>query len=124
MVAAFARERPIQLTPAAGCAVLRYDWPLNVRELHHALDVATALADGDAIDIADLPSALTGTRPISAATARPLVTADLLLERVLASLTRHCGNVSEVAREFGKERKQVQRWMGRFGIDARSFRKQ
>ena len=50
------------------------------------------------------------------------VPAEALHERLVAALKRHHGNVSEVARELAKDRKQVQRWMQRFGIDAGSFR--
>jgi transcriptional regulator with GAF, ATPase, and Fis domain len=58
LVGAFARERPIRLTAAAGRALLRYPWPLNVRELHQALDVAATLAEGELIDVMDLPPAV------------------------------------------------------------------
>ncbi|HEY5936384.1 MAG TPA: helix-turn-helix domain-containing protein, partial [Kofleriaceae bacterium] len=32
------------------------------------------------------------------------------------------GNVSEVARGFGKARQQIQRWLRRFGIDPDAYR--
>jgi DNA-binding NtrC family response regulator len=123
MIAAYAIERSIRLTPAAGCALLRYDWPLNVRELHQALDVAAALADGAAIDLADLPPAVAQAESPSRGGRRETPSTEWLHQRVLAAFTRHQGNVTEVARELGKGRKQVQRWMKRFGIDARSFRR-
>ncbi len=43
-------------------------------------------------------------------------------ESLVAVLARRRGNISEVARELGKDRKQVQRWMERFGLTAASFR--
>ena len=113
----------MRFTLAAGRALLRHDWPLNVRELHHTLDVAAALADGDWIDLVHLPLAVAEAGPSSARNSQPPLPADPLREQLVAALVRHRGNVTEVAREFGKERVQVRRWMKRFGVDARSFRR-
>ena len=122
MVAVHATERPLRLTPAAGRALVEYDWPLNVRELHSALDVAAAVADGGPIDLEHLPPAVVGRERQSKHAGMTRVSAEVLHERLIAALKRHRGNVSEVARELGKDRKQVQRWMQRFGVDAGSFR--
>jgi DNA-binding NtrC family response regulator len=122
LIAAFAADRPLRFTLAAGRALLQYDWPLNVRELHHAITVAAALADGDWIDLVHLPPALAQGRASSASHSQRPPAADPLREQLVASLVRHGGNVTEVALEFGKERVQVRRWMKRFGVDARSFR--
>jgi transcriptional regulator of acetoin/glycerol metabolism len=122
MVAAFARERPMRLTAAAGKALLQYDWPRNVRELHQALQVASALAGMEAIDVTHLPSSVVGSAADAAHPSPVDPALEPVQERLVASLMRHRGNVSEVARELGKARMQVQRWMKRFGIDSRSFR--
>jgi transcriptional regulator with GAF, ATPase, and Fis domain len=37
-------------------------------------------------------------------------------DTVAAALVRHDGNVAAVARELGKDRTQVRRWMRRFGL--------
>jgi transposase-like protein len=56
-------------------------------------------------------------------TPRPLDDADAKLRvELVARLTEHRGNVTEVARSFGRARMQVHRWMTRFGLDAREFR--
>jgi hypothetical protein len=121
MVAAFARERPLTLLPAAGRALLRYDWPHNVRELRHALGIAATLAKNGPIDLAHLPPA------VARAPSRPppppaSAVAELERQRLIASLARHRGNVTEVARELGKARMQVQRWMKKYGLEGRLFR--
>ena len=56
-------ERPdVKFTPAAAEAILRYRWPLNVRELEQALAGALALsATGPAIESAHLPETVVGT---------------------------------------------------------------
>jgi transcriptional regulator with GAF, ATPase, and Fis domain len=38
-------------------------------------------------------------------------------------MREHSGNVTAVARAMGKARMQIQRWMKRYAIDARSFRR-
>lgn len=120
MVAIYARRQPLRLTLEAARALLRYDWPLNVRELHHGLQVASRLAGDQAIDVAHLPPAV---GPSASNTPSPGDnTVAPLEQRLVASLTRHHGNVSEVARELGKARMQVQRWMRRFRIEPRSYR--
>jgi pSer/pThr/pTyr-binding forkhead associated (FHA) protein len=121
LIAAFATEQPLRFTPDAGRALLGYDWPLNVRELFQALQVAVALADGDPIDSVHLPPAIGASRSPAKGARAPA--ADPLYEQLVASLGRHRGNVSQVARELGRARVQVRRWMKRFGIDAGSFRR-
>ena len=43
-------------------------------------------------------------------------------EALIAALTRCKGNVSEVARLLGSDRKQVYRWLKRHGLDPKEFR--
>ena len=38
-------------------------------------------------------------------------------DQVVAALREHQGNVSAVARALDKDRKQIQRWIKRFGLD-------
>ena len=42
---------------------------------------------------------------------------------LLVLLERHDGNLADVAREMGKARMQVHRWLKRFGIDPNTFRR-
>jgi transcriptional regulator with GAF, ATPase, and Fis domain len=53
----FAKQLPNQkrFTTAALAALRGYDWPGNVRELHFAVERAGLLAEGEMIDVADLP---------------------------------------------------------------------
>jgi two-component system response regulator AtoC len=50
-----AKGSGIHVTGAAMKALLQYDWPGNVRELENCIERATALGDGKAIDVSDLP---------------------------------------------------------------------
>ena len=48
----------VGVSDAALDALTRYSWPGNVRELENALDRAVLLAEGDRIDLRDLPDAV------------------------------------------------------------------
>ena len=45
-----------------------------------------------------------------------------LREELINRLREHRGNISAVARSFGKARVQIQRWLKRFELDAEQFR--
>jgi DNA-binding NtrC family response regulator len=100
----------------ASRALVRYDWPLNVRELEQALSVAVALSGGDTITLEHLPEAL--RRPSKPSPAEPELGEEDIAQRTrLTDLLReHAGNVSAVARAMGKDRKQIRRWIERYHL--------
>ncbi len=81
LVEHFARQLPNQkrLGEEALQALSAYDWPGNVRELHFAVERAGLLAEGETIDVGDLPPEIlerTGrhaSAPAPVASASPLV---------------------------------------------------
>src|SRR4029077_12045268 len=122
MIEAFASDRAVRFTPAAGRALLRYRWPLNARELHRVLDVAATLAGDAPIDPIHLPASVVHSPAEPPVPPRSDESVARIRRRLVWALTRSKGNVCEAARELGKARTQVQRWLKRFGIDARAFR--
>jgi transcriptional regulator with PAS, ATPase and Fis domain len=48
----------------AQTAIMRYDYPGNVRELEHAIERAVVLADGDTITLEDLPPTMSAAKPL------------------------------------------------------------
>jgi len=58
MLAAIAGGREVRFAPVALRAMLRHDWPLNIRELEKVLVTAVALASDGVIEAAHLPTAL------------------------------------------------------------------
>jgi len=52
--------RALSLSDPARDALLLYDWPGNVRELERMIERAVALADGDVIELDDLPPLVRG----------------------------------------------------------------
>ena len=110
--AAGKRAADITMAPAVARAILRHDWPHNVRELEHVLARAIALLDGDKLQLAHLPEviaalALPGSR------GKPNHDRTRLLQLV----RRHTGNLSAVARDLMTSRAQVHRLLRRQGID-------
>ncbi len=128
-------------------ALLHHDWPFNVRELESCIKRATALAEGDVIDVGQLPDpivalmrdygarastppsiseresrmppSLGGTPSPPAVSSRRPPPSESELRDLLA---RHRGNIAAVGRELGKERMQVHRWMKRYGISVEEYR--
>jgi hypothetical protein len=108
------------VAPDLGLALLRHEWPLNVRELEQALRRGWALSRGGRLEDVQLtPEPLPAdTPPHSVLSAQE----QELRERVVGALTASRGNVAQVARTLGTARMQVHRWMKRLGIEAAAFR--
>jgi len=103
--------------------LLRDPWPLNVRELEQALATAQVLAGTELVRGEHLPDSVRTGRPPGAP--RPVVlneTDQKVRDQVVTALREHGGNVSAVARALDKDRKQIQRWIKRFGLDPTSYR--
>jgi transcriptional regulator of acetoin/glycerol metabolism len=120
----------VRLAPAAAQALLRYGWPLNVRELEKCLGTALALAGAGAIELAHLPDAVgAAAQAAGPADSAPVEPAELepaeerIRAELVALLTEHAGNISAVARAMGKGRMQIHRWVRRWGLELASFRR-
>jgi DNA-binding NtrC family response regulator len=114
------KAREITFTGDALRALVRHDWPRNVRELAKCLERATALADGGAIEIDHLPPDVRDPPDEES----ELGEADAARrDQLVALLEQHGGNISEVSRALGKVRAQVQRWLKRYGIEAERYRR-
>jgi hypothetical protein len=120
------RASSVQLSLEVVRAWFAYDWPLNVRELEKALEAAAALAETGRLELRHFSPALRDARGRPGRSSSPLSLAadeSALKERLVAALAAHAGNVSAAARELGKARMQVQRWMARFGLEPGDFKK-
>jgi hypothetical protein len=107
------------LSSAAARALFAYSWPRNIRELARYLEAAVALAGEQPIDVRHLPDALHQ----APAEAPELSVEDReLREEVVAALRASNGNVSAAARQLGKARQQVQRWIKRFDLRPGDYR--
>jgi DNA-binding NtrC family response regulator len=119
------RASRIVLAPEVGRALLSYGWPLNIRELAQSLKALVGLASDDVIRSWYLPADIARTiesresKPVAASSDR----GDPLRLELLAQLSRHRGNLADVARAMGKARMQIHRWCKRFGVDPDSYRR-
>ncbi|WP_049949692.1 sigma 54-interacting transcriptional regulator [Sorangium cellulosum] len=113
----------LKLSTAAGLKLLRHPWPLNIRELQQALSVAAALTTDGVIGEAHLPEAALGAlAPCSPALHEERGDPEALRRNLVELLEKHQGKVTHVARDMGKARMQIHRWMQRFGIDPNEYR--
>ena len=136
-----ARADRLKFAPDLVTGLVMHGWPLNVRELEHVLSVALVTSKEDLLKLADVgdgmlralrtsePPKERESRDPGAASARPASAARSLSEEetklrdsLVEALSRTRGNVSEIAREMGKTRMQIHRWMKRFGLAPESYR--
>lgn len=110
------RAPEVQLSVDAARALLAHPWPSHIRELEQALAAALALGPGAKLALEHLPPEVR-VEPAKPDAPAVLSEADRALKaRVAALLEEHQGSVSAVARALGKERKQIRRWIARFGL--------
>jgi len=113
----------VRMHRAAARAMVRYDWPMNVRELEQCLRAASILTDDGMITAEDLPAPVAAALGVIQAPDEALDEREEDLRReLLVRMADARGNVSEVARAMGKARQQVQRWARRFRIDPGAYR--
>jgi DNA-binding NtrC family response regulator len=115
---------PTRIGPAALAALERHAWPGNVRELENAIERAVALADGEVLELADLPDEVqlaargdllreevrSGRLDLDTAVAR--FETDLIRE----ALARTRGNQTRAAEQLGITRRVLKLKMDRYEI--------
>ena len=89
-------------SPAAANHLLGYAWPGNVRELENAMERAVALAQGNVVELEDLPEEVRQANPLL------LPTRDFVLpleavekDYILAALGMNGGNQARTASQLG-----------------------
>jgi two-component system response regulator AtoC len=131
LVEHFARQLPNQKsfsTPALG-ALQAHDWPGNVRELHFAVERAGLLAEGEKIDLHDLPPEIVekgGRLPVAAApvaapeSPEPVPPAPAGggpdFERVRAALEKAKWRREKAAEILGVSPRTLYRWIKKLGL--------
>lgn len=107
------------LSPDAVRLLLRYRWPLNVRELEHCLRGALAVSP-TRIGVEHLPRSIRepgNDAPTSPRVQRQLTPEQVVRRQELCSLLQQHGrNISAVARHLGKDRVQIRRWIRQLDI--------
>ncbi len=135
-----APQKHFVLTASFVEGLLLHPWPLNIRELSAAMR-RLALQEGDELRFGreDLgliaAEAPVGADPTSMTTPPATPTPDdgarqaaqrrtrgPTREELAAELAKTGGNVSHLARHYGKDAKQIYRWLERHQLDPRDFR--
>ena len=112
-------RRRLQFSPEALGAIAQYQWPGNIRELQNAIQRATILARGRAIEPSDL-----GIPPLAAPPRTSLREARNRVERqvVVDALIRTRGNISRAATELGISRPALHDLLDKHQIDSKELR--
>jgi len=120
-----ANRGPRRIARDAIAALERYAWPGNVRELENAIARAVALAEGEVLEIADLPPAIVRASELetlgdSVRTGKLGFEAALgNFERTLIveALSRADGNQTRAAEQLQITRRALKLKMDRYGIE-------
>jgi DNA-binding NtrC family response regulator len=108
-------------TPEAYLALYLHTWKGNVRELGKVLAVAKVLAQGAGpVELGHLPKQIAARVDVRggdrARRKRPT------REQLVALLARHAGDVARVAREIGRQRTLVWRWLREDSVRVDDYR--
>jgi DNA-binding NtrC family response regulator len=113
-------DAPLNLLPDAVEAILLHAWPDNLRGIGRLVHTLASVPEGEAVGSADLPAWLRGPgEPARAAdgpaSPRPRreIPSPEEIERMYHELG---GSVRALARHFGRDRKQIYRWLAALGI--------
>jgi len=116
-------KRTLTVDPAAMEALMRYNWPGNIRELANVLERAQILAEGGTITTDDLPEnllaaaaavAAPGSAPAAAASPDALESVER--KHVQEVLARAGGNKVHAAKMLGISRRALYRLIDRYGL--------
>ena len=101
------------ISGAALEALCNHSWPGNVRELEHVIERAVVLAEGPAIEIGDLPPAITGQQAPAREVRVPLGTTMKEIERevIERTLAQTGGDKTAAAALLGIGRRTIYRYL-------------
>ena len=98
----------------AAAAMVRYDWPGNLRQMKNTVMSATLLCRGDYISCRELPAEIAG---VSGAAAVPLRNPAGEEEQIRRALSMAGGNKSQAAKLLGIDRKTLYNKLHLYGIE-------
>jgi DNA-binding NtrC family response regulator len=102
-----------------------YDWPINVRELQSVLARLGPIAQGaHALQAAHLPEPVRSRQHLDVPAGNgPAERSDAPARQELeTALARFRGNVAQLSAHYGKDRKQLYRWLRRHQLRPEDFR--
>ncbi|MGB6032144.1 MAG: sigma-54 dependent transcriptional regulator, partial [Bacteroidota bacterium] len=121
------------VSPKVLSAMMMHQWRGNVRELENLVTRAMVTTTGDTIERVDLPADESAAAESSGETAGP--SQDLPFREYLDTILRHAeeryllrmldlckGNINQVSRKMGVDRKTIYRKLAEYSIDPARFR--
>lgn len=91
----------------------KYSWPGNVRELQHAIERAVIMSDKTELTKNDFPL----TKKVATPRQEPLNLDEMEKNAIIAAISKHNGNLSNVAKELGVGRTTLYRKMSKYGLE-------
>jgi two-component system nitrogen regulation response regulator NtrX len=114
------------LTEEALATLQAYPWPGNIRELSNMIAYVATMAEGDEVDVSDLPPKFrdAGRSQATASASSASATSGSFYERVgkfekeilSAEYQQHNGNVSKLALSLGMDRSHLYTKLKEHGI--------
>jgi formate hydrogenlyase transcriptional activator len=110
-------EGPSFVSDEVLAALTSHPWPGNVRELNAVLERAAILSPGASLELNDWTAG-------SPDQAEPNLSVDELLRRseLIEVLGRFRGNISALGEYYGVHRKQIYRWLQKYGLSPEDYR--
>jgi serine/threonine-protein kinase PknK len=120
----------VEVTPAAMSALMGYQWPGNIRQLHNELQRAALVCEQKRIDLTDLTPAIAlpshggkGGAADAATAQRGMTLKEALADHerrmIVAALDQHDFSVTKAAEALGLHRVALHRRMKALGIERR-----
>ena len=108
----------IGIDSKAKAALLKYDWPGNIRQLQNCIESSVVMSNGKQIKLEDLPlsvSEYTGQETISIPMGISLEDAEKII--IMQNLSANKGNKSKTADILGIGRKTLHRKLNEYGLE-------
>lgn len=105
--------------------LMRYHWPGNIRELRNWIERAVVVAQGERIQLSDLPTYVE-VKPLTAQAAKPArsglkTNPDAVLREMIEEALRQTGgNNAAAAAQLGISLRTLQRYLKQLGLSTRS----
>ncbi len=111
-------SRRLVFTPQALEALMRHDWPGNVREMENLVERLAIMVEGETIDVSDVPLLAQGSAARADEGEEHASLLDIEKREVVSALERHRFIQSRAARELGITLRQMGYRIKKFNLES------